>query len=198
MTGAGLFTREYRHAMATVSSRQALREAVNEKLGAATWRIFELQQAELPEQNKYQNPKQSVVDFLHAAHGVVPVIKTFAVERLQHEKDFEDWRSRWEATLTDGERGLWLRMLDERVAQEHGEGAGLEGISIPITYGGGYQDFTNYAALGIERPPGPSKGGVQFRAYTGRPASDVCRQYLELVQRFWRDFQADHGWLMAS
>lgn len=178
--------------MATVSTVQALRDAVNEKLSAAQQYVFELQQAELPEFNRYQNPKQSLVNFLHAAHGVVPVIKTFADARLQHPKDFEDWRSRWEATLTDDERRLWLRLLDERVAQEHGEGAGLKGIWIPITRGQMPQDFTNYALLGIPRPPPPSKGGVEFRAYTGRAASDVCRQYLELCQRFWCDFEPAH------
>jgi len=58
------------------------------------------------------------------------------------------------------------------------------------------EDFTNYAALGIPRPPGPSKAGVRFKAYPNSPASEVCRQYLELCQRFWQDFQAEHPHLL--
>lgn len=87
-------------------------------------------------------------------------------------------------------------MLDERVAEEHGEGAGLEAILIAVTRGHMPQDFTNYALFRIPRPPGRSKGGVRFRAYPGRPASEVCQQYLELCQRFWQDFQAEHPHLL--
>jgi hypothetical protein len=57
------------------------------------------------------------------------------------------------------------------------------------------QDFTNYALLGIPRGPGPSKGGVRFKAYPDKPASQVCREYVELVKRFWEDFTLDHGHL---
>lgn len=80
--------------MATISTPQALREAVSRKLGRAQECWFHLHQAEQPEFNKYTDPAQIVRDFLHAARGVVPVIETFANERLQR-GDFEDWRKSW-------------------------------------------------------------------------------------------------------
>jgi hypothetical protein len=67
---------------------QKLREALNAKLAAAVQCVFELQQAELPEFNRYQEPQQSIVDFLHAAHGVYPVVTTFAESHTQR-ADFE-------------------------------------------------------------------------------------------------------------
>jgi hypothetical protein len=87
-------------------------------------------------------------------------------------------------------------MRSERVAQEHGEGAGLTQIMIPITRGQMPQDFTNYALLRIPRPPGPSKGGFRFTAYPDRPASEICRDYLALCRRFADDFERDHSHLL--
>ena len=177
--------------MATVGSPQALREAVSQKLGTAVRHMHDLRKALEPEFNGYWNPKDDAVGFLHAAHGVVPVLKTFADERKQL-GDFDDWRDKWEEELTVEERTLWLRMKDERIAQEHGEGAGLESFPNPVTRGGEFQDFTNYAAHGIPRGPPPAKEGVRFRAYPDRPANEVCLQYLGLVGRCWQDFIRDH------
>jgi hypothetical protein len=60
--------------MATVSSPQALREAVSRKLGRAQECWAHLHEAEQPEFNRHTDPAQIVRDFLHAGRGVVPVI----------------------------------------------------------------------------------------------------------------------------
>jgi len=97
--------------MATISTPQALRDAVNQKLGRAAECRYELYQAEQPAWNRFTNPQGSVVDFLQAAHGVIPVLKTFADERQQR-GDFENWRDSWGARFSDVALALWLKMTD--------------------------------------------------------------------------------------
>jgi hypothetical protein len=179
--------------MASVSGPQALRSAVGNKLGEAAQYCCDLQQADQPEFNKHWDPRRSVVAFLHSAPGIVPVIETFAKHRQQR-GDFQRWRNGWEnQRLTADELTVWLLMRDERTAQEHGEGAGLTSIWIPITQGLIPTVTDKGMVMATPRQPdGPSKQAMRFRAYPGRRVSEVCAQYLELCHRFWRDFQADH------
>ncbi len=184
--------------MATVRSPESLRTALGQKLQRATECVYELHQSEQPEFNKYWNPGESFKDFLHAARGAVPVLKTFADER-QQPGDFEAWRGKWEARLTDGERALWLKMQAARVDQEHGDGPDLVPYSIEITYGHTSEVYANVAVLGLK--PGEwmrsrSKGGVRFAPYADRPLSEVCRDYLALCQRFVADFEREHVHLL--
>lgn len=177
--------------MATVNSPPALRASVNENLGKARQSIQKLQEAELPEFNRHQPPKQSIVDFLEAAYGIVPVIETFAGQRGQR-RDFDDWRTSWEAQqLNDEERALWLQMLDEQVTQEQGQRHGLIPVLIPITRGQMSVGCTDHS---VPSEPRQFKDGVRFLAYPTRQASDVCLQYLELCERFWRAFESAQLW----
>jgi hypothetical protein len=185
--------------MATVKSPESLRATLNEKLSRATECVFELHQAEQPEFNKYWQPAESFKDFLHAARGVVPVLKTFTDARLQP-GDFEVWREKWEARLTDdAERALWLKVYAARVDQEHGDGPDLVPYSIEITRGHMPEVHAHVAVLGLK--PGawmrnPSKGGVRFAPYADRPLSEVCREYLVLCRRFVADFEHDYAHLL--
>jgi hypothetical protein len=109
----------------TVAVRpQKLKEALNAKLGDAAQALFELREADKPEMNRYW-PSVVVVDFLHAARGVYPVLETFAKGTRLKVSGFEKWRNRWEGQLPLSDLGLWRQMRTERVSQEHGEGAEL-------------------------------------------------------------------------
>lgn len=168
------------------------------KLSDASQCVWELCEAERPETPWRKDPGQIVVAFLHAARGVVPVLQTCAAGP-QRAQDFDEWRANWEVQLSHAERALWLQMLDERGAQEHGEGAGLKQISIPLAEGMSLGTYRNYAALGITTPTGPTsfKGGVEFKVYPGRPASDVCGEYLALCRRFVDAFEQRYAYLLS-
>lgn len=52
----------------------------------------------------------------------------------------------------------------------------------------------NLAATGYK--PSAWKGGVRFKAYPNRAASEVCAEYKQLAQRFVDDFLRDHAHLI--
>ena len=60
------------------------------------------------------------------------------------------------------------------------------------------EDLTHYAELGIPRAPGPTKSAVRFRAYPDKPASEVCAEYLKLLQKFVADFLRQHAHLVPE
>jgi hypothetical protein len=171
---------------------EKLREALSTKLDAATQDVVKLRIADQPDYNQYLEPGKIVKDFLLAARGVFPVIKTFGDDNLKPQ-GFKRWCDAWENALGPTARDLWQKMRDERTSQEHGEGADLIRDMIPITRGDQVQVFQNAVLLGVPPPPPPAKAGVRFKAYPDRPVSEVCGDYLELSRRFADDFVRDHA-----
>jgi hypothetical protein len=174
---------------------ERLKDAVNARLDAAMLSLHELQQAEQPECNRYTEPQKYVIDFLYAARGVLSVVRTFGEDKLQA-APFRRWLEAWEHTLKPEQLGLWRAVGTEPQSQEHGEEELLISTWIPITRGLVPEDFTDYAALGIPRPPGPTKSAVRFRAYPDEPASELCAEYWKLLQKFVSDFLRQHAHLV--
>jgi hypothetical protein len=181
--------------MSATVRRANLLAALNAHLNRAFDSLAELIKAERPEFNRYWNPKQSVVDFLYAARGVVSVAETIANKYLQP-GEFKTWREAWEARLTAVKRDLWMNLMHEREAQQHSDGGTLEAILIPVT--------DRHTADAFERPGVISlklyecvirreKEGVRFKAYPSRKASEVCSDYLALCTRFVSDFVRQHA-----
>jgi hypothetical protein len=173
------------------SGPEKLKDVVSVKLDAAMLSLHELQQAEQPECNRYTEPQKYVDDFLYAARGVFSVIETFGEEKLQA-APFRRWVEAWEHTLKPEQLELWKAIGTEPAPQGYGDEERLVSTWLPITRGQVPEDFTNYAELGIPRAPGPTKSAVRFRAYPDKPASEVCAEYLKLVQRFVADFLRQH------
>jgi hypothetical protein len=172
-----------------------LKEALNAKLGDAAHALAELREADKPERNRYWNERSIVVDFLYAARGVFPVVKTFGEDNLQP-AGFRQWCDAWEGALGRTELGLWRKMNDERISQEHGEGAELMPVMIPIAQVDVLPQDCNVALLGLAARgyrPATSKGGVRFTAYPNRAVSEVCAEYKDLAQRFVDDFVRGHA-----
>jgi hypothetical protein len=174
---------------------EELKDALNAKLDAAMLSLRELQQAEQPEYNRYTEPQKYVVDFLYAARGAFWIVKTFGDDKLQP-APCGRWLEAWEHTLRPEQLDLWRAIGTEPVSPEHGEVERLISTWIPITQGQVPEDFTHYAELGIPRPPGPTKRAVRFRLYPDKPASEVCAEYLKLVQKFVADFLRQHAQLV--
>ena len=174
---------------------ESLKEAVNAQVEAATLSLRELQQAEQPEGNRYTEPQKYIVDFLHAARGVLAILKTFGENQLQP-APFKRWLEAWEHTLKPEQLALWRAIGTEPVSPEHAEEALLMPTWIPITRGQMPEDFTDYAELGIPRATGPTKSAVRFRAYPDKPASEVCDAYFTLVRRLVADFLRQHAHLV--
>ena len=86
-------------------------------------------------------------------------------------------------------------MQDQRDADEHGHGADLVSVAIPIALEW-MPTNTVLLGLGIGDQPTASKGGVRFSAYPDKPASEVCAAYLQLCRRFVDDFLRDHAALI--
>jgi hypothetical protein len=165
--------------MAVTVRPEKLREALGAKLATAVQALYELREADKPMMNRIWEPQNVVVEFLHAAHGVYPIVKTFGEENLQP-AGFRQWVDGWKSGLSATNRHLWQQMNTERVAQEHGEGADLIPHQIEIS------QIDNRSF----------KGGVRFAAYPDRPVSEVCAEYFDLCQRFGDDFRRDHAHLI--
>jgi hypothetical protein len=174
---------------------EQLEEAVKAEVDAAMLSLRELQQAEQPECNQYTEPQKYLADFLRAARGVFSVVKTFGENNLQP-APFKRWVEAWQHTLKPEQLGLWKAIGTESVAEEPAEEGPLLSTWIPITRGRLPEDFTNYAELGIARPSGPTKRAVRFRAYPDKPASEVCAEYLTLMQKLVADFLRQHAQLV--
>ena len=174
---------------------EKLKDAIDAKLDAARLSLHELQQAEQPECNRYTEPHRYVVEFLQAAGGAFSILKAFGEDRLQP-APFGRWLEAWGHTLTPEQLDLWRAIGTEPVSQEHGEEELLISTWIPITRGPMPEDFTNYTELGIPRAPAPTKGAVRFRAYPDKPASEVCAEFLKLMQKVVADFLHQHAHLV--
>jgi hypothetical protein len=183
--------------MSATVSPQKLKEALQAKLGTARFAIHDLRESERPETNRHWRAHQYVVDFLHAARGVYPIVETFSKNRLP--QGFKAWVNDWELRkLCQSEQILWQQMRDERVSQEHGEGAGLIPVLIPIKSRDQSQNYRNAVLLGADITQNrQSKGSVRFVAYPNQLASEVCEEYLSLAQRFVNDFLSEHPHLLV-
>jgi hypothetical protein len=182
---------------------EKLKEALNTKIAEAVFKLHELREADKPEMNRYLEPLGIAVAFVNAAHGVVPVAETFGDENPVLPGKFKAWHKRWKssALLLPSELLLWEYMYDARRFQEHGEGAGFIAHQIEITRGDQIQHHHNVAMLALAASSSGHdnrsfKGGVRFEAYPSRPVSEVCADYLNLSQRFVRDFLRDHAHLI--
>ena len=130
---------------ATVSPSN-LASALRTKLDAATLILVEVQKAEQPRAAGSESHRDLVMQFVRSARGVYPVAKTFGDAWLPG-KSFKVWRDKWEDGLTDAERTLWHHLQELRDIDEHGEGAALIPVAIPIAL----EDCmpTNAALLGL-------------------------------------------------
>ena len=178
---------------ATVSA-QELPGAVQAKFGAAVSALRDMRDAESPRMLGGRNPGDSVTAFLESARGVYYTVETFGQAALT-EAGFAEWFGDWTSDLRRVEHKLWDFMARQRSNQIHG--AGLDVVAVEIPLDSMDQWSGNSSALfGHSTRGTASKGGIRFRAYRDRPVSDVCAEYLPLMQRFYDDFRTDHTALL--
>jgi len=160
--------------------------ALDTKLSAARRKVLDLQRAEEPRVDGISH-HDLVIHFLKAARGVYPVVKTFHDAWLQGHS-FEAWLTSWEQGLIPADLALWQYMQDQRDRDEHGDGADLVSVDIPVMLD--HQQPYNAALYGVgpEGQPKASKGSVRFGKYPHRRVSEVCAEYLTLCQRFMDDY----------
>jgi hypothetical protein len=168
-----------------------LAHTLHTKLDAAKLKLLDVQQAEQPRVAGSESHRDLVMQFVRSARGVYPLAKTFGKDWLPGNR-FKVWRDKWEDGLTDTEQTLWHHVQELRDIDEHGEGAVLIPVAIPVAH----DDCapTNAALLGLSpgHRPTVSKIGAGFTPYPNKPASEVCASYLRLCQRFVNDFLRDH------
>jgi hypothetical protein len=170
-----------------------LEGALREKLGAAQWKLHELREAEQPRFTPNLEPQTLIAHFLLSARGVHATAKTFA-EASWLKGDFAAWRTRWEDSLSPPDVALWDNMQDERDAADHGDGAGLIPIRIPLPRQDCHLQNSTQLLMGLPGYKTDSfKGGMRFEAYPNEPASAVCFKYLELCRRFDADFLQENA-----
>lgn len=165
-------------------------EVVHAKLNDARFRLHDLRESERPTLTNL-NPAEIIGHFLTAARGVYQIAETFA-EGATGKVTFGTWYHGWLTCLAPAERDLWRSLTDNRDAHIHGEGASLIDTEIDVTERLDPMIFQGPLALGVQRPR-MIKRGKQFKAYPGRLASDVCKDFLELAERFVADFSRDHA-----
>jgi hypothetical protein len=165
-------------------------EAVRAKLNDARLRLHDLRESERPTLTNL-NPAEIIGHFLTAARGVYQTAKTFA-EGATGKLAFDTWYQGWLERLPRAESDLWRSLTDNRDAHIHGEGASLIDTEVDVTERLDPMIFQGPLALGVQRPR-MTKVGKRFEAYAGRPASDVCNDFLELAERFVADFSRDHA-----
>jgi len=155
-----------------------LATALHEKLGAAYWKLSELRQSEQPRLTPNLEPQTIIPHFLTSARGVHSTANTFASSSWR-QGEFGIWRKQWEATLS----------LDEL-----GDGADLMPIQIPIPPQEGLSRDSTLLLAGLPAHRSESfKGGVRFKSYPDKLASEVCFAYWELCRRFVDDFLRDNA-----
>jgi len=159
------------------------------KLDAAKLKLLDVQRAEQPRGGGSESHRDLVMQFVRSARGVYPVAKTFGKDWLPGNR-FKVWR---EGGLTDAEQTLWHYVQELRDIDEHGEGAPLVPVAIPVVLDD--CEPTNAKLPGTRpghQPTVVSKIGSGFSPYPTRPASEVCAEYLQLCRRFVDDFLRDH------
>jgi len=168
-----------------------LTDALNEKLGAATTKLHELREAEQPRMTAQHDPKAIVEHLLTSARSLSLAAETFAKDNWP-EGDLSAWRRQWQRALDPQDEQLWHYMRVNRNWADHGDGAGLIPINIPMPVERSHNPSA--ILLGINPyNPVPTKGGVRFAKYPDVSASEVCNTYLGLCRRYIEDFHNENG-----
>lgn len=96
-------TKTRRRKQPAAGAPSKLTSALRAKLGAATWKLLEVQKAEQPRVGGNESHHDLVVQFLRSARGVYPVAETFGKAWLPGD-GFEEllpaFSRRWEGALT--------------------------------------------------------------------------------------------------
>jgi hypothetical protein len=149
--------------------------------------LIELREGEQPRATLHLNPREIVGSFLLYASAIYPIVDTFG--RAQGgDLQFGAWYAQWMEKLGDADRALWKQLRDERVRQEHGQGAALIETEISVA--------SDPSITGQQRVLGRAdvrKQIYRFAASPNRAASDVCDDYLRLARRFADDFVRDYA-----
>jgi hypothetical protein len=175
----------------TTVSPAELARTLHTKLDAAKLKLLDVQKAEQPRGGGIESHRDLVMQFVRSARGVYPVAKTFGKDWLPGNR-FKVWRDKWEDGLTDAEQMLWNHVQELRDIDENGEGAPLVPVAIPAALDKCLPTNAALLGLGPGNQPTASKIGAGFSPYPGKPASEVCAEYLQLCRRFVNDFLRDH------
>jgi hypothetical protein len=168
-----------------------LARTLHTTLDAAKLKLLDVQKAEQPCGGGSESHRYLVMQFVRSARGVYPVAKTFGRDWLPGNR-FKVWRDKWEDGLTDAEQTLWHHVQELRDIDEHGEGAPLTPVAIPVALDDCVPTNAALPGLGPAHQPAASKIGAGFSPYPGKAASEVCSEYLQLCRRFVEDFLRDH------
>jgi hypothetical protein len=168
-----------------------LARTLHTKLDAAKLKLLDVQKAEQPRGGGSESHRDLVMQFVRSARGVYPVAKTFGKDWLPGNR-FKVWRDKWEDGLAAAEQTLWHHVQKLRDIDEHGEGAPLIPVAIPVALDDCVPTNAALLGLGPGHQPTASKIGAGFSPYPNKPASEVCAEYLQLCRRFVDDFLRDH------
>jgi hypothetical protein len=141
--------------------------------------VQELRDVEQPRLTPRMDGWKIVARLLAAARAIHQMAKTFVEGRPR--TCFEAWYAAWLGSLNGLERELWQQMRDAGYEQLHGECAELFAVKVAIPWEPAAETF--HGVPGVAQPES-YKTVPRFRRYAGRPASDVCAEYLALCQRF--------------
>ena len=118
--------------------------------------------------------------------------------RLRHEQKaiYPGWRETWDScTLTTDQQELVKHLIDDRNVEVHESGSARTIVEESISVmGDSYEDASG--RLEVFAPPGTPPAQINKPAYyfqigeTDRKAVDACREYLGLLTKMVRDFQA--------
>jgi hypothetical protein len=175
---------------ATVAPSELAR-SLHTELDAARLKLRDVLKAEQPRGGGSESHRDLVMQFVRSARGVYPVAKTFGRDWLPGNR-FKVWCNKWEGGLTDAEQTLWHHVQELRDIDEHGEGAPLVPVAIPVALDDGVPTNAALLGLGPGQQSTASKIGAGFSPYPDKPASEVCARYLQLCCRFVDDFLRDH------
>lgn len=172
--------------MSTTVRPDNLRAALDAKLAAAMSQLVDLREAEQPRITIHLNPRAIVGTFLLYACGVYPIADAFGRAQAG-DLQFDAWYAQWTKSLRDADQAVWKQLRDERVRQEHGEGAALIAVEISVS--------SDPSITIPQSAPGTRtdlrKQILRFAASPNRAASEVCDDYLRLARRFAGDFVRD-------
>jgi hypothetical protein len=123
--------------------------------------------------------------------------------RCECKATYPGWRDKWNAQHTSEDRLIEL-MHNIRASEVHARGSGRSAKSeqIKVGIGGSYSDKSG--TLEIMGSPSPLMGGDMgatiskplyiFNVFgTERPVTEVCNEYLTLLDQMVAQYEADHG-----
>jgi hypothetical protein len=118
--------------------------------------------------------------------------------RLRHEQGttYKPWRAAWDATLTPEQRGMMKYMANDRAAEVHRTGSGRSVKKEQVVLRPGryrtHEGLFDYGDVPGIPPPTVCLDTYNYITDDGteRRATEVCRDYLALLQRMVADFEA--------